>query len=100
MRSYDPPVSAPCCGGEPHRLQLAGLRSVIGMCLDRRDFLAGSAALAAAAVTTVGGGGDASAGTAQPLPLVPVALAPGLTVLRRASWGADLTAPAGLPGSH
>ena len=97
MRSYDPPVNPPSCGGDPHQLQLAGLRSVIGMCLDRRDFLAGSAAVAAAAVTAMGGGGDASAGTAQPLPLVPVDLAPGLTVLRRASWGADLAAPAGLP---
>jgi hypothetical protein len=67
------------------------------MCLDRRMFLAGGAALAAAAATGATGAGVAAAGAAQPLPLVPVEVAPGLTVLRRESWGADLPAPAGLP---
>jgi N-acetylmuramoyl-L-alanine amidase len=69
------------------------------MCLDRRTFLAGGAALAAAAAAATGatGSGVAAAGAAQPLPLIPVEVAPGLTVLRRASWGADLPAPAGLP---
>lgn len=66
------------------------------MCLDRRTFLAGGAALAAAAATGATGAGVAVA-SAQPLPLVPVEVAPGLTVLRRDSWGADLPAPAGLP---
>jgi hypothetical protein len=69
------------------------------MCLDRRTFLAGGAALATAAVTAGGRGGGraAAAGPAQALPPVPVEVAPGLTVLRRDSWGADLPAPAGLP---
>jgi hypothetical protein len=67
------------------------------MCLDRRMFLAGGTALAAAAATGARGAGVAAAGAAQPLPLVPVEVAPGLTVLRRESWGADLPAPAGLP---
>ncbi len=67
------------------------------MCLDRRAFLAGGAALATAAVTAGPGTGPAAARPAQPLPHVPVDVAPGLTVLRRASWGADLPAPAGLP---
>ena len=66
------------------------------VCLDRRTFLAGGAALAAAAATGAAGAGVAAAGV-QPLPLVPVEVAPGLTVLRRESWGADLPAPAGLP---
>ena len=43
------------------------------------------------------GSGPAAARPAQPLPHVPVDVAPGLTVLRRASWGADLPAPADLP---
>jgi N-acetylmuramoyl-L-alanine amidase len=67
------------------------------MCLDRRTFLAGGAALVAAAATGAMGAGAAAAGATQPLPPVPVEVAPGLTVLRRASWGADLAAPAGLP---
>ena len=64
------------------------------MCLDRRAFLAGGAALATAAVAAGAGGGVAAA---QPVPPVPVEVAPGLVVLRRTSWGADLPAPAGLP---
>jgi len=67
------------------------------MCLDRRAFLAGGAALAAAAAATGAEAGVAVAGAAQPLPLVSVDVAPGLTVLLRQSWGADLPAPAGMP---
>jgi N-acetylmuramoyl-L-alanine amidase len=78
------------------QLTPAPVSSVTAMCLDRRTFLAGGAALAALAATgTTGATGASAAGAAQPPP-VPVEVAPGLTVLRRESWGADLPAPAGL----
>ena len=65
------------------------------MCLDRRAFLAGGAALTAAVAT--GAGGNPAAARPVQLPPVPVDVAPGLTVLRRDSWGADLPAPDDLP---
>jgi hypothetical protein len=73
------------------------------MCLDgsaagrvgRRTFLVGSAA--AVACAAVSGPGGADARPVQLPPPVPVEVAPGLVVLRRESWGADLPAPAGLP---
>jgi N-acetylmuramoyl-L-alanine amidase len=73
--------------------------SVTTMCVDRRTFLAGGAALAAVAAAGATGGPGASvaaAGAAQQPP-APVEVAPGLSVLRRESWGAGLPAPSGLP---
>jgi N-acetylmuramoyl-L-alanine amidase len=76
------------------------------MCLDgrraghvgRRAVLGGGAATLAwsalgGAMTGVAGAGAAS--LRQPAP-VPVEVAPGLVILRRESWGADLPSPAGL----
>jgi hypothetical protein len=65
------------------------------MCLDRRAFLAGGAATAAWVATGARRPLDATPVWA-PTP-DPVDVAPGLTVLRRASWGADLPAPLDLP---
>ncbi len=63
--------------------------------IDRRRFLvAGGAAIA---WTTLGDAHLASASSAHVPAQVPVEVAPGLVVLRRESWGADLPAPAGLP---
>lgn len=65
------------------------------MCLDRRAFLAGGAATAAWVATGARRPLDATPVWA-PTP-DPIDVALGLTVLRRASWGADLPAPLDLP---
>jgi N-acetylmuramoyl-L-alanine amidase len=61
----------------------------------RRSFLAGSAAVVT--WSALRGSGPASALPAQVPAPVPIEVAPGLVVLRRDSWGADLPAPAALP---
>lgn len=63
--------------------------------VDRRSFLAGGAA--AVACSALGGPRAAAAVPWQAPAPVPVDVAPGLTVLRRASWAPDLPARADLP---
>ena len=63
--------------------------------VDRRTFIAGSAAVAGWSVLMAGRRVEARS-PQVPEP-VPVEVAPGLVVLRRESWGADLPAPADLP---
>lgn len=64
------------------------------MCLDRRAFLVGGAATAAGVAV---GTRAAAPADARPAPQPAVGVAPGLAVLPRDAWGADLPAPADLP---
>jgi N-acetylmuramoyl-L-alanine amidase len=63
--------------------------------LSRRALLGGGAA--ALAWSALGGTTAARGPSRQAPPPVPVEVAPGLVILGRTSWGADLPAPTGLP---
>jgi hypothetical protein len=65
-----------------------------GGAISRRGVLGGGAALTA--LSWSGLGAVAHAGVRQVPTPVPVEVAPGLVILRRASWGGDLPVPAGL----